>query len=77
MLPFHEMITFTLSSCVHGYHIYRDALLEKQWTVNMKTGMQKIPTQLLYGKDGVIVGHIFIPFHVHARQGVVMQFNAQ
>ena len=26
--------------------------------MNVKAEMQKIPTQLLYGKEGVIVGHI-------------------
>ena len=25
VLPRHKMIMFTLSSCVRGYHVYRDA----------------------------------------------------
>ena len=53
-------ITFTINSCVCGYHVYKDIwdpLSVRLWTVSTKLGFQKIPMQSLYGRT-VTVGHV-------------------
>ena len=59
MLRFHDKIMFTLSSCVRGYHIYRDAWNPSVGeTVNVKAGILEDPHAVALWKDGVTNGHV-------------------
>ena len=61
MLPFHNMMTFTLSSCVCNYHVYRDV-----WNPSVGETLNyecegrnpEDPYAFALQKDVIIIGHI-------------------